>query len=543
MFKHIIFYLFKDHKDGNVVFYDYLNWFMVTYTDVVGTIINSIFSGLVIVSIFVSIVMLAKRDNIQTTIAFQEFGFIIIAQTITVVISTGVVLMLAVMYDAVGRSLSWLSSTWLLYGLYFCPLFFSLSIGPFIYIKYGRRICKLTKNGVSLAHIVQMFIHAQVLFLAVITIALTIMNTRSAYISMISVFFYMIFNTINILADKYLPLYRKINYSWIFVHFLGVLFPFLYYCSLALTAFATFIPIQARSNPASNPEIIICLLCVLLGVLLSGQLLPIILLCRKRVYLYLLFLIITLISVIIMFTPVGFPYREKTAPQRYFIHHIEQKFHDSPGVIKTGFYFNPMDRHAFDYIDEFLDESKFIPHNCTGKIYCGYPHYHSSEYSKLNRSKLYALSELDKPVYNVPAHLTLTNILRVNDTVDKYSFSLSGPDHMSLYVTSISGIKITSWNLKSPLPRPNKDPQTNRDLYYIAFIYGNFDNRPVEIDFYLERDASFDMNDNKLEIGVVGQYMHQESDKTKVFTDFLDTFPKYSVQYNWVSTYQSYVFK
>lgn len=485
---------------------------------------------------------MARHNDVLETEMFKEFGCVIIMQVLTIVISIAIVLILAIIYDAAGRSLSWLASTWILSGLYFCPLYFALSALPILYFRYLRSIFKLTKS-ISLMNIAKLFIHSQLIFLTIVTILLTILSVRSAYIPMLSIFFYIITNVIIMALDKFTNMNNKNEYIWIFIHFIGVLFSYIYYCSLALTAFGTFIPIQARSGPASNPEFMICMLCILMGILLAGQILPLIILCRWRIYLSISFLIFWLVCFILMFTSVGYPYREKSAPQRYWVHHIEQKFHDAPDQIQTGFYFHPMDRHAFDYTNEFLNESYFIPHNCSGKIYCGYPHYHNSEYNRINSSRFYVIPDSEKPKYEIPTNFNLISKTNLNQTVERFRFSLNGPDHMALYVVPVIGVKIISWSFNTPIPKPNKEPQSNRDAYYIAFLYGNMDNNPFEFTLTLQYDSNINENDNKIEFGVVGQYMHQENDRTIFFIDFLSKFPETSVQYNWVSTYQSMVFQ
>jgi hypothetical protein len=54
------------------------------------------------------------------------------------------VVIVAIMYDAVGRPLSWFSIPHLIFGMYFCPLFFGLAIGPALFLKYRKKVNETT---------------------------------------------------------------------------------------------------------------------------------------------------------------------------------------------------------------------------------------------------------------------------------------------------------------------------------------------------------------------------------------------------------------
>lgn len=80
--------------------------------------------------------------------AAKELGVILLVQLVCVIISLGVVVLLAFIYDAAYRSMSWFSNPWMLFGIYVCPMFFCLGMGPSLYIMYSKKVYR--KLGCSM---------------------------------------------------------------------------------------------------------------------------------------------------------------------------------------------------------------------------------------------------------------------------------------------------------------------------------------------------------------------------------------------------------
>lgn len=129
----------------------------------------------------------------------KEFGIIYAVQIFSLAFSAAIVLLLAVIYDAAHRSLSWYSNPWLLFGIYMCPLFFGLGFGPAIYfLVYNKRVSnKLLQNKdiddiaiLKRGYQVQLFLHAHCLILIGVVLIMTIMGVRSAFLIMIGLIFY-----------------------------------------------------------------------------------------------------------------------------------------------------------------------------------------------------------------------------------------------------------------------------------------------------------------------------------------------------------------
>lgn len=367
----------KEHEDGKVVFFDFMNWFMIYYTQTEAIIINTIISCATIFSIIFSVYIMGRKSDASYKELSIEFGISFAIQFFSILLAAGVVILLCVIFDAAGRSMSWFTSQWLVFGIFFCPFFCALGLGPVLYIKF-RKLAKI-----SLQHRTQMHLHSVSLIYAILLIILTGSGIRSAFLIMVTLFFYTITN----LANSISKLQNLGNY-WTIVHMIGQLMPFMFYSSLTLTAFGTFMAMMGRNGPSANPDLMIGVFSVLVGLLMTGFIVPLISLCRNPLIVLSTILGIAIIFLVMLATPLGFPYKAGIAPQRFMVQHTERVFYETDGTVRksdSGYFLHPQDRHYSDYLDEFLPTENLISNveECKYEFYCGMPfyfnlHYHSS---------------------------------------------------------------------------------------------------------------------------------------------------------------------
>lgn len=102
---------------------------------------------------------------------------------------------------------------------------------------------------------------------------------------------------------------------------MGQLIPFLYYSNLTITLVVGFLPMQGRTGPAANPELMIGCMFILLGLLMGGGfVVPVAFMHSKIRWILTALFALYLTSIVLMMSPIGFPYRAKTAPQRQWIY-------------------------------------------------------------------------------------------------------------------------------------------------------------------------------------------------------------------------------
>lgn len=118
----------------------------------------------------------------STAEAAKELGTIIIVQALCLAVSLGLLLLLAVIYDAAYRSMSWFSNPWLLFGIYICPMFFCLGIGPSLYIMYRKKVEKyrLQCKSLNLTRVIMTFTAfdtSHILYTNVLAFTVHLLNT------------------------------------------------------------------------------------------------------------------------------------------------------------------------------------------------------------------------------------------------------------------------------------------------------------------------------------------------------------------------------
>lgn len=181
-----------------------------------------------------------------------------------------------------------------------------------------------------------MFLHSQCIIYIVLLLVMTGMGLRSAFVLLFAVIFYTLTTYVNLFTrlqlrgDRCLSVFTlAFNVTiflqfltdsiWILVHFVGQMIPFLFYAYYAIYALDNFVPMQGRSGPTNNPEIFIAIITGCTGILLAGHLIPTLCIFRRPVIWMCGFLVVFLIFLILMVTPLGFPYRVELSQQRFWI--------------------------------------------------------------------------------------------------------------------------------------------------------------------------------------------------------------------------------
>lgn len=183
--------------------------------------------------------------------------------------------------------------------------------------------------------------HSHCLILTVFTVVMISFNVRSAFILMVCIAFYTLSVLINMAtcahksSEFYLFCFPFLllnfiftfsDFLWLIPHCICQVLPFLFYAYCCYAFYVVFTPMQGRES-SSNPELLIGGYTAIFCLLLSPFLVPLICLFRKSKTIISLFGIFTIVFIILAATPVGFPYVEKTAVQRFFAVVSLQRIH------------------------------------------------------------------------------------------------------------------------------------------------------------------------------------------------------------------------
>lgn len=297
-----------EHTDGESIFFDYLGWFAISYSKLAAIIVNVIVGLLMLKISILSVRFMCRDSDYPFSKGLKEFVYMFLVQAGSAVLGAGLSLVLCVIYDACGRSLSYYSQPWMVFFLYWIPFIFMLCLGPIVYFR-------VDKNDIMDRHYqLQMWTHAQAVLLTLILFLLTFFGIRSAFIILIPVVFYGFTMLLNLITG-----FQKNPKIWLPIMAVGQLFPFIFFSHLSMIAFTTFIPMAARGGPGSNPDLLICAFSILMALLMTGFITPIIGFMKKDLWVWGGIGALIVASIVMMVTNLGFPFKPEVSAQRHWI--------------------------------------------------------------------------------------------------------------------------------------------------------------------------------------------------------------------------------
>ncbi|XP_037035537.1 endoplasmic reticulum metallopeptidase 1-like isoform X1 [Bradysia coprophila] len=514
------------------VFFDIFGWFVISYTKTVGIIVNVVVAVIALVLVVASVIRLKFHLDLDWLTIVWEFAVVIVLQFLSLCLAVAIVALLALIFDAASRSMSWFSNQWLVIGLYYFPLFFALGIVPATYLSIRDR------NSIKLSYYVQMFLHAQCICYVIAILVMTGMGFRSGFLLLIALVFYALTTFINLISGLMLR-----DGMWIIVHSIGQIFPFAFFLYNALIMLTLLIPVQGRAGPATNPDLVVGVVVILSGILLGSLIVPVLCIFRRPVLAMCGFLVVFLVFVILMATPIGFPYRYNGTQQRFWIYHTERNFYSYDQTLRkadTGFFMLPMDRHSNDLIS-----AETVPHmvrqlsfsaSCQSEIFCGSPLYTSRQIGQSQHSN-WVPSETG-PIFSMKTTLQLANEEILVNNVKRLTFNVTGPSHRNIFIYPLDDNQLINWNLMEEVPQLTEDFQ-QRQAYFVFTGHGKI-NEPLS--FFIDIQKTPDtINMASIEITVVGHYNHGNV-KTDEFDEFLSTFPDWTHITPWACSYDSYIY-
>ncbi|ALC42477.1 CG9416 [Drosophila busckii] len=516
------------YAEGHMIYFDVLGWFFIYYPESVGVIINICVCVLVLITIVAYIWSMASNTGMFRRRIFAKFAILAALQLASVCLCIGLVVSIVFFLDGLGLSMSWFSNVWMVFGLYFCPMFFGLGILPAIYFSRTK------EHGLPLGYGIQLLMHSHCLILTVITILMISYNIRSAFILLICIAFYTLSVLLNMATCAH-----KTNFLWLILHCLCQILPFMFYTYCCYAFYVVFVPMQGREG-GSNPELLIGGFTAIMCLLFSPFLIPLLCLFRKSKTLISLFGICTAVFLILAATPVGFPYVEKTATQRYFAVHTLRTFHnaDAASTINrtdSGYYVFPVDRH-YDSVDSVLFDgtnyTKADRSDCNTELMCGFPIYSTRWLKAMDNS------------YWVPGpapnkdHLPKVRIISKESTSFNniiFTLEVSGPDHISIFIEPSADAMLVDWSFtKEPLEKKLKPP------YYIYWGYA-LDPTPLRFNLEFEHDSD-NWSGSTFKIAIMGHRIHDDMFIKEDFREFISKFPSWTHVNAWIGSYSSWQF-
>ncbi|KMY93172.1 endoplasmic reticulum metallopeptidase 1 [Drosophila simulans] len=512
--------------DSHAVFFDFLGLFFVYYTESTGIILNSVIGVLSLVLVGCSLWRMSRQsEKVSIGQILIQFLIILGLHVVGLLLSICLPLLMAVLFDAGDRSLTYFTSNWLVFGLYVCPAIIGLVLPLTLYFTL------LPNDKLSHPYLIQMSLHAEFVVLALLILILTAIGTRSQYLCLISLIFYggaVLINLISTLHDR--------GYYWSISVVSFQVIPFCYFSYLFYMLLVVFFPITGRNGISSNPDLIIALLCGICTYFALGFVAQFINVFRWPKLILLGLGVVTFIFCMIAVSEVGFPYRPKTNVMRVNFMQTKRIFYDYDGAVThsdSGYYFIYQDRRSLSPLKDFnvnLTGLTSMEPDCDKYVMCGAPCFN---FCGGRRRAGWLPREVSIPG-DITLELLEKSVLPDGKTT-RFEFKLTGPPQMNVFIQPVGVAKVRDWSFDRKLLEDTYEPP------YVAYISYGIDDSPLK--FFVELAKSDgDLSGPLMELGVVGHFISYEFERDAHAKEFLSDLPNYVHAMEWPAIFKGYIF-
>lgn len=515
------------YSKGNLVFFDFIGAFIITGKEIVAIFINITIALLSIYSVWYNMrhsVGIQRKIHIQGLLS--GCGYIILCWLCTCLL----VIILASLFTLLNRPLSWYSRPVWIFFLYIIPTF----IMPiFVAQQYKKKLETMIASPLT---IFQIYHDSNLCIFTVISLILSLFRIRSNFI----VTLWLTFSFISwLLKTKF----KVLDHKQLWLHTFCLLIPFSLGAYIIYGVSLFIVPIMGRSGSGNHAELVLSFIMSVMLTLLFSFYIPMTLLVQNLNNLVKALMAVFLTAVLVLlFTPLGFPYSadmSAPAPQRYVISHVDRIFYDIHGNVRrndSGLWVVNMDVNSPRMVTSLIPEmsrAKKIE-NCDDELYCGLP-YIVPVMTIMWDTHWIPVGRPEVPT-DIQLNLTYTDY-RLGD-IQRLSFSATGPDHMTLFISPYAGVELKSWSLAAgpPLKGPS---WKNRSTYYVYYSYGS---NPHIWNFWIDLEVSHKDLKPIVDLGLSGYFVHGAYQTTPQLKKLFSQFPPWTVTSGWTSTYKSYTY-
>ncbi|XP_066259368.1 endoplasmic reticulum metallopeptidase 1-like [Euwallacea similis] len=510
---------------GKAVYFDVFGWFFVHYTNFIGQIIN------------VSTVMLSLVVFIYSLLSFKlafsrpTLKFLPVATGAILgswILSVLFVVVLAILLDLLGKTMTWFGQPWLIFGLYVVPVL-GLS---------GILLFLTNHENISLSIRCQIQAHLVRLIFTVILAFGTAFNVRTAYALMIPI----LFSSIAFIVIHATSLHRSVKY-WLIIYILFLILPSMNLMYQALTTFSLFIPMTGLIGSDKNPDMIIGSIAAVFSILIFSPLTALTNALRNARYFFAFVGLLFVISIILLFTPLGFPYSAKESnptPQRQWILHTSRKFFNESGDLSksdAGFFLLNLDRNSPNILKGYVkDLARAVPlsDDCERYAGCGMPLSHHRMIKIVPYSTWIPAEE---PVLPEPLNMTYVTE-NVSSTEVKYNIKITGTDRLTIYIIPKEDVSMQNISFVAELNSSHITFQ-GRPMY---FIYRQLGTGELKHSFTFNVRTQTNWIGPTVNLTVVGRYVHpSRMKKTAQYLELIQQMPQWTDVTAWLGT--NYVYQ
>ncbi|XP_013399485.1 endoplasmic reticulum metallopeptidase 1-like [Lingula anatina] len=523
-----------DYRHGNMVFFDVVGTFMISYPERLGEILN-LFTVLLVFWRIGKKVASESSKNLHGLFYVTTLVKALLCILMSWAAAVCTVIGVAGLLMATQCTMAWYGNHLWVVGLYVCP---AVAVSIALHAYFKTLIFEDQQDEWELEDV---FFDASLSVWTMFLIILTYNGLGSAY-------FALLWTLLPILIRGYLAKFMKITAKgnlagFMLLHFVAILFPNLMSLYGLYGLFEMFVPVLGRIGTEVYPDVAVAgmsvfavIVCMLfqLGLVYTTH--------SVRKILSLLTSMSVIALLLVIFTPFGFPYQELT-PQKSVLHHIERRFHTVSGNLSTkdsGLWYIPFDQpgtlSSWQRKIPRLEEG--IVAECKGP-YCGWPYY-------------YPMLTLMKQTYYIPSgelkdtprgQIKLVSREDLSDSKQMLTFQIEGPDHMTIFFQPKPWSHLVKWSMGDGNPLPcSMPPEAEGDHYFVFYSYGTKPKKPYQFWIELEITADHPADKGFIDIAIAAHHVHEKYRETKELVEFLNKMPKWTFTTNLTSTFDNYIF-
>ncbi|XP_035827663.1 endoplasmic reticulum metallopeptidase 1 [Aplysia californica] len=518
-------------KHGSMVFFDFLGFFMVAYPKRIAMLLN----WTTVIYVYIAFVKRLLRDR-----SSAGMGSVLkmMLWSVLSILATWVVIVLATLAMALTLTLCQRNLAYYTHNLNIIWLFVlpstSAAIGFHLFLK------KKVFPQVSAASMVVMLQNGNLMLWSLVLALATLGGLMSSYLPLVFVLWPVIcYTVLDLLGFK--P-------TGVLFNLVGGLVPSVLIVYLSYTLLMFLIPIMGRVGMEASPDVLVGLLCAL----------PVIVCLPYQVgFVYTHHhvgrVISTTMAVIllglcaVLFTSAGFPYSSSpldASPQRAMFVHYDRKFHSyEGGVVQTdaNVWYKPLDFHGGRLLEIYSPSifSNAKKASCDG-VYCGRPY-------------LYPFLPLVNPrkTYDFPASsLNVTRVevvkeerQRLSDDKVRLNFSMTGPSHVTIFISELPKVKVTEWTFGEKVPvEVHTIPPIHGPTFFIYYSHAGPPNTTWHFSLDVQVKPEKDLNSPLITMGFAGHHLHGPNQITEDVKRLENLLPPWMMAVRWSATYDQFVF-
>lgn len=502
----------------SMVFYDFFGVWLICYTKMFGTVLNTI----VILMSLCSILCLLLRKRIDACLSVTElaslFGVALSAILVGWILAILYIYLLTMFLNWMNLTQSWYRSFFYQCSLYYCSTVLFCVLGPFLIFKQRSKLSPLQKAEMN-------SLSSQFIWTIILLVG-TIYGIRSSYLPLIFVFCPTLSNLILVLTKKYSAK------TWLVIQLVQSVIPMMIAIANTFMAMSSLVPITNRSGSSLNVELAIGILSAATCIMIIFNLVPLSIFLR-HVSVITVLASAHLIGIVALLAFQPFPFYEwqtgeSGVLQRVPLWHVGRTLHDhqgNPRLSDSGYWMMNMDRsspHFLKSVVTELNSARTASDFCGIELFCALPLY-SPRLSNFVNGSLWipGPKPFEADIFNMS-----TKVVEVEPSLSRVTFTISGPKQMSFMFSPVHGVNVKSWSLGAKLIAPSTYKE--RPAYFIFYQRG-LDGPAWEfhIDFEIKNRPQDENLEKLATVALAGSHIHPDH-FSKEFKNFIDKFPRWA---------------